>query len=225
LINTNPDDKNAMRLHRRVLMTKLDVLVKLKDIKAIQELLTTLIASRKRAYQESQNDLRLQRDYANILLRAGNVNLDAGNFDTSIDQYETALSAFKSLVESNPENGRAPRDLEWGYYLLGEVYIANDQHTVGLEHLESSLARIKDRCIAFHMDAYARSDLPKYPGAYMNKCGETDQEDRSKKQCSIVLLHLQPVIEGNPENYALGEKYKQIREWHDHIGQVVALEK
>ena len=224
LLQTNPDDKNAKRLHRRVLMTKLDVLIKLEDTTAVQELLTTLVASRKRAYQESQNDLRLQRDYANILLRAGNVNLDAGNFDTSIDQYETALSAFKSLVASEPESGRAPRDLAWGYYFLGEVYIANDQHTVGLEHLESGLALIKDRCIAFHMDADARSDLPKYLGAYLNKCGEIDQDDRSKEQCFIVLLHLQPVIEGNPDNYALGEIYNQIQEWHDQIGQVAALE-
>lgn len=224
LLQSDSEDNDAKRMQSKILMTKLDVLVKLDDMEAVEELITDLIATRKRALQESQNDIRLQRDYANILLRAGKISLTAGKLDASIDQYETAVDVFNSLVIAQPENGRAPRDLAWGYYFLGEANIANAQHNAGLEHLESGLSLVKERCMAFHTDADARNDLPRYLGAYLYKCGEIDQEDRSKVHCYTVLLHLQPVVEGNPENYALGEMYVLIQELHDNIGQVVSAE-
>ncbi|MBT4530888.1 MAG: serine/threonine protein kinase [Phycisphaerae bacterium] len=224
LLKAHPEFDGGERHKNRVLTTKLDVLNKLGRSDDAEKILVQLVAAHEKAAQESRNDLKLKRDYANILLRAGKSHLKGDAVERSIQEYELARDIYISLVESEPENGRAPRDLAWGYYFLGEANLANNQQEIGLDNIETGLGLVQNRCIVFHEDADARNDLSRYIGAYLWHCGELDLQERPKKNCYAVLLALQPVIEGNPSNYALGEIYSQIQEWHDNIGLVAVAE-
>ena len=223
-LQAHPERKEGIRNASRILMAKIDVLTKLQRNDEAESLLAGAVEARKKAAQESQNDLKLQRDYANILLRAGSIHLKVNELEKAIADYEIARDTFIALVEAQPENGRAPRDLGWSYYFLGEANLANNQQNVGLDNLERGLELVQNRCIAFHTDADARNDLPKYLGSYIWKCSELDLNVRSKQSCYGVLLALQPVVEENPDNYQLAEMYAQIQEWHDSIGQVAAVD-
>jgi tetratricopeptide (TPR) repeat protein len=164
----------------------------------------------------------LLRDYANILQRVGGYHLQQKEYEKSIEQYEIARDLYLNLMNTLPENGQAVRDLAWGDYFLGEAFIENGQHDDGLGRLEFGISLIRDRCVADTTDARTRNDIPRYVGAYVYKCGELEMHDRAKKTCYNVLLVLQPVIEGNPSNYALAEMYANLQKLHDEIGQVAA---
>jgi hypothetical protein len=152
------------------------------------------------------------------------MHLKDGEFADSIKQNEAALKVFTSLVEKQPENSWALRDLAWGNYFLGEAYILGDQQNTGLETLEAGLLIIQNRCVGDPTNSRARDDIPLYLGSYVSKCGELGEENRAKESCYGVLLVLQPVVEDNPENYALAEIYGKVKEIHDDIGQVATVE-
>ncbi len=224
LLDEFPDDKYATRFDSRVRLTKVDVLVKLKRYDEVKEQLASLAEYRKRIADESPNQFELQRDYANILLRIASRHLKDKEFDESIQKNEAALKVFTSLVEKQPENSWALRDLAWGNYFLGEAYIIGDQQNIGLDTLEAGLLIIQDRCVGDPTNSRARDDIPLYLGSYVTKCGELGQENRAKENCYGVLLALQPVVEDDPENYALAEIYGKVKEIHENIGQVAAAD-
>ena len=220
LLVANPDHSIGLRLDGRLRLTKFDVLQTLNRHEEAKEELDEDTENRKTRAAESPNNLVLQRDYANILLRVGSYFLEQEQLDKSIEQYELARDFYIALVKAKPKNGQANRDLAWGYYFLGEAYISNGQHNTGLDTLELGVVIIRDRCVADTTDARTRKDVPRYLGAYVYHCGELGLHDRAKKTCYNVLLVLQPVIESNPENYALTEMYENLQKLHDGIGQV-----
>ena len=215
-----PDHELGKRLASRIRLTKFDVLQTLDRYAEAKELLDEDVETRKRRATESPNDLVLQRDYANILLRVGSFFMQREEFGKSIKQYELARNYFMKLQKASPENGQANRDLAWSYYFLGEAYLADGKQSAGLDTLEQGVAIIQDRCVADTTDARTRKDVPKYLGQYVYKCGKLGFHDRAKKTCYNVLLVLQPVVESNPTNYALVEMYGTIQKLHDEIGQV-----
>jgi tetratricopeptide (TPR) repeat protein len=217
-----PDDINAQRLDSRIFMSKYDVLTSLDRNDEAKSELDENLALRKRRAQESPNNVYLLRDYANILQRVGGYHLQQKEYEKSIEQYEIARDLYLNLMNTLPENGQAVRDLAWGDYFLGEAFIENGQHDDGLGRLEFGISLIRDRCVSDTTDARTRNDIPRYVGAYVYKCGELEMHDRAKKTCYNVLLVLQPVIEGNPSNYALAEMYANLQKLHDEIGQVAA---
>ena len=224
LLEDFPDHKIAKRFDSSIRLTNVDVLGKLGRHDEVRQKLDDLVAYRKKIASESPNQFDLQRDYANILLRIASMHLKDGEFADSIKQNEAALKVFTSLVEKQPENSWALRDLAWGNYFLGEAYILGDQQNTGLETLEAGLLIIQNRCVGDPTNSRARDDIPLYLGSYVSKCGELGEENRAKESCYGVLLVLQPVVEDNPENYALAEIYGKVKEIHDDIGQVATVE-
>ena len=221
-IEAYPNKRIARRFETRLSTTKFDILQSLERFEEAEEEIHNLVVLRRKSATESPNQLHLQRDYANVLLRLGSVYLQKEDYTKSIEEYESALDIYLMLVEEEPENGQAPRDLMYGYYFLGEAYIADDQRHTGLETMERGVDIVRDRCVVSPADARTRNDVPRYLNLYIYKCGEIDEHERAKSTCYGVLLALQPVVESNPENYALGEIYNQVKQLHDDIGQVAA---
>jgi hypothetical protein len=50
-------------------------------------------------------------------------------------------------------------------------------------------------------------------------CDQAGNLDRANAGCRAVLLALQPVVEANPDNYALGAIYSKVEEY---LSEVVA---
>jgi len=219
-IQAYPDKRIARRFETRLSTTKFDILQSLERFEEAEEEINSLVTLRRKAAIESPNQLPLQRDYANVLLRLGSVYKQKEDYPKSIEEYETARDIYLMLVEKEPENGQAPRDLMYGYYFLGEAYIANGQQHTGLETIEMGVEIVKNRCVASPADARTRNDVPRYLNLYVYMCGEIDEHERAKSTCYDVLLTLQPVVESNPENYALGDIYNQVKQLHEDIGQV-----
>ena len=224
VIQEFPQDQRFPRLENRINVTKFDVLKKLDRHDEALDELDALIELRRIRAAESPKQLHLQRDYANVLIRKGKVRLEMNQLEQSISVYETARDIFISLVEKDSTNGIAPRGLAWGYYFLGEAYIADTQHDTGLDNLELGLIIIQDRCIANPSNARARNDVPLYLESYVWKCGQIDESHRSRDMCYGVLLALQPTVESNPDNYALADIYSQVKLLYDQINQVLTAE-
>ena len=215
-----PGDKNGLRADSRFRLTRFDVLQTLNRMDEAQEELQQLASYRKRMATESPKNLMLRRDYANVLLRVGSLYLQKEEYAQSIQSYEEAKTLFETLVELEPTNGQAVRDLAWSNYFLGEALVEDGQLGLGLDTLEEGIVLIQNRCVADTSDNRTRTDAPRYLHAYVIKCDELGEQDRAKATCYKVLVALQPVIESNPDNYALTEMYKSLRKLHDEIGKI-----
>jgi tetratricopeptide (TPR) repeat protein len=219
-----PNDVNALRFDSRIRLTNVDVLVKLKRLDEVRDKLADLVEYRKKIASESPNQFELQRDYANILLRVASMHLKAEEYKDSIIQYQAALDISTALSEKHPENSWLLRDVAWGNYFLGEAYLVDAQMEVGLDYLEEGLRIVQERCVGDPANARARTDVTLYLGSYAEKCEALEQQDRAKESCYGVLLALQPVVEDNPENYALSEIYDKVKEIYEDMGQVATAE-
>ncbi len=219
-----PEQTVGHRLDSRIFVTKFDVLQSLDRHEEAKAELDENVAKRSKRVMESPNNLVFQRDYAIILQRVGSLYSDQDKLKKSIEQHEISLDIFNSLIDAQPTNGQAVRDLAWQNYFLGEAYIEDGQHNRGLDTLETGVSLIQNRCVADTTDFRTRNDAPRFLYAYINKCGVLGVHDRAKKTCYNVLLVLQPVVEANPDNYALAEMYVNLQKLHDGIGQVATAD-
>ncbi len=219
-----PEQSVGHRLDSRIFLTKFDVLQSLDRHDEAKAELDENVAKRKKRTTESPNNPIFKRDYAVILQRVGSLYSDREEFDQSIEQHESSRDIFELLVKAQPSNGQAVRDLAWQSYFLGEAYIEDGQHDKGLNLIETGVTLIQDRCVADTTDYRTRNDAPKYLNVYVYKCGELGVHERARKTCYNVLLVLQPVVEANPDNYALTEMYGTLQKLHDEIGQIATAE-
>ena len=59
----------------------------------------------------------------------------------------------------------------------------------------------------------ARDDIENYLVQYIAICKGEDQIGRANATCKEILLALQPVIEANPDNYALAEVFSRVEQY------------
>ena len=86
-------------------MTRIDVLIKMGENEKAQEAIDELIEERRYMANASPRDLKLKRDYANILQRGGKINVNLGDYEKAIEYYTLAHDVFVELIEKEPENG------------------------------------------------------------------------------------------------------------------------
>ena len=208
----NPNHAESGRLNSAIDMSTVDTLAKI-DVDLAIEALDGLVVKRRADADALPTDLRLRRDLANMLQRAGDTNAKKEMFDEAIMHFEEANSIYTTLVEAEPENGRAPRDLAWSMYHLGVVLISAQKTQEGLDTLEQGLTFIRDRYVAYPTDSQARDDIENYLVQYIAICKGEDQIGRANATCKEILLALQPVIEANPDNYALAEVFSRVEQY------------
>jgi hypothetical protein len=103
---------------------------------------------------------------------------------------------------------------------LAETQIAGvTELDKGFENLNSGLELIRNRCVAYPADADARNDVITYVERFVWLCIKADRFERAGEGCREVLLALQPILEANPDNYALGAIYSKVEEY---LSEVVA---
>ncbi len=207
-----PDDVKGQRVERLINMSMVDTLVKVDPDQA-RVALEGLVASRREKSRRSPEDLIALRDYANILQREANADLKEGNFDSAVIVFQEARDIYANLVEREPENGQAPRDLAWVEYFLGTAIVNGGNVDRGLDRIEVGLELLKDCCIASPNDARPRTNVVRYTGLYVNFCEEMKQLQRAELVIRSLLVDIQPIVEQNPGNYALAEMFSTVKSY------------
>ena len=223
-ISEFPESIKSPRVKNAIDMARVDVLIKMGENEKAQEAIDELIEERRYMANASPRDLKLKRDYANILQRGGKINVNLEDYEKAIRYYTLAHDVFVELIEKEPENGRAPRDHAWSLYFLGEAQLGHRQVEEAFVSLDKGLFIIRDRCAAYPADADARKDVALYLGQYMYFCDNENQHDRAKESTKSILLVLQPIVEANPSNYALAEMYAVVEDHHNSVGTSAAVD-
>ena len=218
-----PDHDLGHRLFTSIEMTRLDLLNKTERTEEANRQLDHIVEYRRARALGSPKNLRLQRNLANILQRCGKKHFRLGQHDLASGFYQEALAIFSELVVLEPENDRAPRDKAFCHYFFAESQIEGVKELEeGFENLDSGLVLILDRCVAYPSDADARNDVITYLQRFVWLCSQADRLDRASAGCREVLLALQPILEANPDNYALGEIYSKVEEYLREVEAVVS---
>jgi len=213
-ISENPEDEEkASRAKSHIDLARVDVLIKLRQFGEAKISIEPMIEERRLHSNKSPRNLKLKRDYANVLQRAGRIYHHNELLDESIEYYEVAKDIYIELQEAEPENGRAPKDLGWGLYFLGEVHFENGDTKTGIDTLEEGLVIVRNRCVAYPEDADARDNLLTYLTQFISFCNRANILERAHSNCKDILIALQPVVEANPDNYALSHVFSKVQEF------------
>ena len=208
----HPNDAKGQRVEGLINMSMVDTLVKVDPDQA-RVALEGLVASRREKSRRSPEDLIALRDYANILQREANADLKEGNFDSAVIVFQEARDIYANLVEREPENGQAPRDVAWVEYFLGKAMVNGGNVDRGLDRIEVGLELLKDCCIASPNDSRPRKDVVQYTDSYVNFCEEMKQLQRAELVIRSILVDIQPIVEQNPDNYALAEMFSTVKSY------------
>ena len=215
-ISEFPDDVKAPRIKNALEQALIDTYIEMNDFASAKTEFDKQVEDRRLLAISAPKDLKLKRDYANILQRGYSISKNAKDYVSAIEFQTLARDTYLDLVEAEPENGRARRDYGWSQFFLGDAlqlngkFLDNNNQVVeALESIESGLSVISDRCLAYPEDADARDDLALYVGEYIAMF-RPEFLDRISKNCLDILLALQPVVESNPTNYALAELYATL---------------
>jgi hypothetical protein len=92
----------------------------------------------------------------------------------------------------------------------------------GWKELGEGLNIIVNRCVAFPDAADARNDVATYLNSLLEFRMNADAPAEALGDCKKVLLALQPVVENNPNNLALGNLYQQIQLSRSELQKEVA---
>ena len=96
---------------------------------------------------------------------------------------------------------------------VGAPSLANSGDTnTGIDTLEKGLAIMRDRCVTFPEDSDARNNLVDYLSQFIVFCNKADSLGRANENCKSILLVLQPIVEQNPDDYALIEVYTKVQQ-------------
>jgi len=216
-----PNDAKGQRVKGLIDMSLVDTLVKVDPAKA-KVALEGLVASRREKSRLSPDDLVALRDYANILQREANADLKEGNFDSAVIVFQEARDIYANLVERDPANGQAPRDLSWIEYFLGKAIVDSGNVTKGLDRIEVGLGLVKDCCIASPNDARPRKNVVRYTELYVNLCEEMKQLQRAESVIRSLLVDFQPIVEQNPDNYAFAEMFSTVKTYLKQVEKNIA---
>ena len=215
-----PEEIQGLRNKSSIAMARYDVLNKMGENEKAQKAIEMVLEDRRYRANASPRDLKLKRDYANALQRAGQTEFKLNNIEKSFEYHTVALDIFIELTEAEPENSRARRDMAWHYYFLGNTQMYLSQVDEAFVSLDKALFTFRDRCVAFPASANARNDIVMYLGEYMAFCEGNNQQERAKERTKSILLVLQPLVEANLYD-GLAEMYKVVEDHYNSVATSV----
>ncbi|HIA72752.1 MAG TPA: serine/threonine protein kinase [Phycisphaerales bacterium] len=202
---------SVMRLKDSFAMSRIDTYGKLGDVAKVNELLKDAISSRRNRVALNGNEPTFKRDLANILQRTGYIKWTKKEYADASAYYTEARNIYQGLVAESPENGRAPRDLAWCTFFLGESILDSGELDNGLDTIEIALVLLQDRLVLNTDDADARNDLVRMVDPYAFMCQEGQRIGRSDAFIRKMLAVIQPVVEANSTNFALADMFVQVQ--------------
>jgi tetratricopeptide (TPR) repeat protein len=112
---------------------------------------------REELVKQDSSNLKLRRGFALILMKVGDAS-DPHQPD-AISSIWKGVAILESLAAADPDNGRARREVGWGYYKLGGILIAAEDYPGAVDSLQKSLAIRERSAAADPQNAQAGFDL------------------------------------------------------------------
>jgi eukaryotic-like serine/threonine-protein kinase len=112
---------------------------------------------REELVRQDSSNLKLRRGFALILMKIGDAS-DPHQPD-AILSIRKGVVILESLAAADPDNGRARREVGWGYYELGGMLIAAEDYSAAVDSLQKSLAIREKSATADPQNAQASFDL------------------------------------------------------------------
>ena len=215
-----PEEIQGLRNKSSIAMARYDVLDKMGENEKAQKAIEVVLEDRRYRANASPRDLKLKRDYANALQRAGHTETKLNNIEKAFEYHTVALDIFIELTEAEPENSRARRDMAWHYYFLSTTQMNLSQVDEAFVSLDKALFTFRDRCVAYPASANARNDIRMFLGEYMAICESKNQQERAKERTKSILLVLQPIVEANLYE-GLAEIYKVVEDFYNSVATSV----
>ena len=129
----------------------------------------------------------------------------------AIPYFERSHELLQQLAEQQPNNGRAQRDLAWANYYIAYFESEGGDPVNGRSALEAGRDRIIRQLVNNPGDADARMDVVRY----LNVCIQLEDKlggpPLAIDSCRQAILEIQPKVEEDPGNLALGETLNQVR--------------
>ncbi len=129
----------------------------------------------------------------------------------AIPHFERSHELFDELAEQQPNNGRAQRDLAWANYYIAYFESEGGDPANGRSALEAGRDQIIRQLVNNPGDADARTDVVRY----LNVCIQLEDKlggpPLAVDSCRQAILQIQPKVEQDPDNLALGETLNQVK--------------
>ena len=129
----------------------------------------------------------------------------------AIPYFERSHELLQQLAEQQPNNGRAQRDLAWANYYIAYFESEGGDPVHGRSALEDGRDRIILQLVNNPGDADARMDVVRY----LNVCIQLEDKlggpPLALDSCRQAILKIQPKVEEDPDNLALGETLNQVK--------------
>ncbi|MDP7008787.1 MAG: serine/threonine-protein kinase [Phycisphaerales bacterium] len=211
LFNEDQDDFGVSRLYVQVHMTLADIWNEQGKFELAGKEYDRLLEFVQTAVKRWPNDLPIKRDETLILYRIAMMHVNNNALEQGLAMYRLTVPLFEELVNAEPTNGRAKRDLGFSHYFVAKTLLQMGNKDEAFIEMHKGLEIILARCVAFPNAADARDDLSAYINLLVNHRQDVGQNEEALEDCLNTLLTLQPVKERNPNNYAFENMYNQIQ--------------
>jgi serine/threonine protein kinase len=114
-------------------------------------------AIREELVRRDNSNLKLRRGLALILMKLGGAS--DPHQPEAIAAIRRGVATLESLAAADPNNGRARREVGWGYYQLGDVLMAGGDYADALDSRQKALAIREKFSAADPQNAQASFDL------------------------------------------------------------------
>ncbi|MCH2133203.1 MAG: serine/threonine protein kinase [Phycisphaerales bacterium] len=151
----------------------------------------------------------LREDAAQLARRIGYA-LRAEDPQKALDKQVEALALFTALAEADDSNAEAQHNLGWGHYYVAKAAADTDQREMALDHLGRGWSIIVVQCSRNPSSAQAREVVLVYLDELVVLHEYLKATETLPTRCREAVLVLQPTVEANPDNIALGDVMDRI---------------
>ena len=152
---------------------------------------------------------RLRRDLAMTLRRTGFARGQLG--ESGEQDLRLSLAILLGLSEQNPEDLRRQRDVGWARLYIAQMIADDEARLEETARLyEDGATAIVGVCVAEPTVSEYRNDVVSVVGGVCEALVELGESSRAAGLRERTVLSLQPLVEQQPENVALGRVLEQV---------------
>jgi serine/threonine protein kinase len=172
---------------------------------------------REELVKQDSSNLKLRRGFALILMKVGDAS-DPHEPD-AISSIRKGVVILESLAAADPNNGRARREVGWGYYKLGGMLIAAEDYPGAVDSLQKSVAIREKSAAADPQNAQASFDLAGTCVDLADALSATGDTVQAVTQARRGIAIVTALLAADPTNAIYS---RNLATYHNKLGDVFA---
>ncbi|MEY2579918.1 MAG: eukaryotic-like serine/threonine-protein kinase [Verrucomicrobiota bacterium] len=175
------------------------------------------LAIREELLRQDNSNSKRQRAVAINLMKIGDVS-DPHDPDAILSMRKGVV-IFESLAAADPNNGRARREVGWGYYKLGGMLIAAEDYPGAVDSLQKSVAIREKSAVADPQNAQASFDLASTCVDLADALSTTGDTAQAVTQARRGIAIVTALLAADPTNAIYS---RNLATYHNKLGDVFA---